>query len=103
MTPTTNQALHVEPAGSPAPSPVGVTDDDAELTRLLGRARPDVVVVDDRMIDDRPLAAYGMDVRVIVMGMDDDRRFAERAERLGAVAWIPKEHADEFLPLLIGG
>jgi hypothetical protein len=32
------------------------------------------------------------------MGLDDDPSFARRARRIGATAWIAKEHADELLP-----
>jgi hypothetical protein len=32
------------------------------------------------------------------VGLDDDPSYARRAERLGAKAWIAKEHAGELLP-----
>jgi hypothetical protein len=32
------------------------------------------------------------------MGLDDDPSFARRAHRIGATAWIAKEHAAELLP-----
>jgi DNA-binding NarL/FixJ family response regulator len=43
------------------------------------------------------------DVPVIVIGLDDDPSFARRAQRLGATAWIAKEHADELLPAALDG
>jgi len=76
---------------------------------LLGevrRLRPDVVVIDDRLLNsaEHPLTGIGptpSKIRVIVVGVDDDPAFAARARRLGAEAWIAKDQADEELPLLL--
>ena len=38
---------------------------------------------------------------MIVVGADDDPGYAARAERFGAIAWIPKERADSLLPPLL--
>jgi DNA-binding NarL/FixJ family response regulator len=69
-----------------------------ELARERPRSAPDVVVIDDRLLATAGAHLDGPDVPVIVVGLDDDPSFASRARRLGATAWIPKEHADEQLP-----
>jgi DNA-binding NarL/FixJ family response regulator len=69
-----------------------------ELARERQRNAPDVVVVDDRLLAAAGPHLDSADVPVIVVGLDDDPSFASRARRLGATAWIPKEHADEQLP-----
>src|SRR5687768_872504 len=48
----------------------------------VDEARPDVLVVDDRLLTSAAIGATQM----IVVGADDDPGFAARAERLGAVA-----------------
>jgi hypothetical protein len=40
-------------------------------------------------------------MQMIVVGADDNPGYAARAERLGAIAWIPKERADSLLPVLL--
>ncbi|HEX5900495.1 MAG TPA: hypothetical protein VFY32_13915 [Solirubrobacteraceae bacterium] len=69
-----------------------------ELARERLRTAPDVVVIDDRLLAAAGPALGHADVAVIVMGLDDDPSYARRALRLGATAWIAKEHADEQLP-----
>ena len=69
-----------------------------ELARERPRTAPDVVVIDDRLLAAAGPALGHADVSVIVMGLDDDPSYARRALRLGATAWIAKEHADEQLP-----
>jgi CheY-like chemotaxis protein len=69
-----------------------------ELARERPRNAPDVVVVDDRLLAAAGPHLDSADVPVIVVGLDDDPSFACRAWRLGASAWIAKEHADEQLP-----
>ncbi len=73
-----------------------------ELARSLRDDRPDVVVIDDRLVaaGDHLLAGLGpmrRAPRVIVVGVDDDPAFAARAYRLGASAWVAKDRADEDL------
>jgi len=67
-----------------------------ELARERRRTAPDVIVVDDRLLADSGIG--GGDLPLIVVGLDDDPSFARRAQRLGAKAWIAKEHAGELLP-----
>jgi DNA-binding NarL/FixJ family response regulator len=69
-----------------------------ELTRERRRTGPDVIVIDDRLLGGSGLGPRDADVPVIVVGLDDDPSFARRAERLGATAWVAKEHAGELLP-----
>jgi DNA-binding NarL/FixJ family response regulator len=73
----------------------GTTD---ELARESRRTAPDAIVIDDRLLAAPGLGPRDADVPVIVVGLDDDPSFARRARRLGALAWIAKERADELLP-----
>ena len=69
-----------------------------DLARERRRTAPDVIIVDDRLLDASGLGPRDADLPVIVVGLDDDPSYARRAERLGAKAWIAKEHAGELLP-----
>jgi DNA-binding NarL/FixJ family response regulator len=69
-----------------------------ELARETRRTAPDAIVIDDRLLATPGLGPRDADVPVIVVGLDDDPSFARRARRLGAMAWIAKERADELLP-----
>jgi DNA-binding NarL/FixJ family response regulator len=79
---------------------VATVGDADELATALLSAHADVLVIDDRMIVER-LPTRDAALRVIVMGLDDDPRYAVRAREGGAIAWIPKEEAAELLPGLI--
>jgi DNA-binding NarL/FixJ family response regulator len=61
--------------------------------------RPDVVVVDDRLLRHSHWTRDQLGVRLLVVGIDDDPGFLARAQRIGAEAWIPKERADTLLPM----
>jgi DNA-binding NarL/FixJ family response regulator len=80
---------------------VAHVDDPELLEPVVHRERPDVVVVDDRLLRERRWTADELEARLIVVGMDDDPGFVERARQLGAEAWIAKERADALLPLLL--
>jgi DNA-binding NarL/FixJ family response regulator len=71
-----------------------------DVTDAMRRREPDVLLIDDRLIEGGgfvdPFA-----VRMIVMGVDDDPAYAARASRLGAEAWIAKDQAAEDLPRLL--
>jgi DNA-binding NarL/FixJ family response regulator len=69
-----------------------------ELARETRRTAPDAIIIDDRLLATPGLGPRDADVPVIVVGLDDDPSFARRARRLGAMAWIAKERADELLP-----
>ena len=79
----------------------------AELPTAIRATRPDVVLIDARLVDgggDHVLSGMGPardHVRVIVLGVDDDPAFAARARRLGAEAWVAKDLADDELPRLL--
>jgi DNA-binding NarL/FixJ family response regulator len=79
---------------------VGQVSSGDELGHALDGTRPDVLVIDDRL-----LRAGGASLptgpRLIVIGVDDDPGFAARAEALGADAWMVKDGADEQLPALL--
>jgi DNA-binding NarL/FixJ family response regulator len=75
-----------------------IAGDGEELAVAL-RRRPDVLIIDDRMLDG--LTGAGAGTRMLVLGVDVDPGFAARALRLGAEAWIPKDRADEQLPALL--
>jgi DNA-binding NarL/FixJ family response regulator len=85
---------------------VGIATSMQDVADSLRHQRPEVVIVDDRLLRDgaHVLAGTGPTpdpVRVIVIGVDDDPAFAQRARRLGAEAWIAKDRADDELrPLL---
>ena len=82
---------------------VGSRDD---LARAVRRTRPDVLVIDDRLLStvDHVLNGSGplaKPPRVIVVGVIDEPAYLSRAMSLGAEAWIPKDRADEELARLL--
>ena len=77
---------------------VGDVGSADELARERPRTAPDVVLIDDRLLAAAAAQLGSADVAVIVMGLDDDPSYARRAQRVGATAWIAKEHAYEQLP-----
>ncbi len=88
----------------PGATLAGQVDRADDVTGALRRLKADVLVLDDRLIQDHggPLAGSLPDgVRLIVVGMDDTPMFAARALALGAEAWIPKEFADDELRELL--
>ena len=73
---------------------VAVIADGAALRDALARLRPDILVIDDRVLGrDRGLPRNA-GPRVIVIGVDDDPAYAARAVRAGAAAWVPKDRID---------
>jgi len=80
----------------------GQADSRPELALALRRTPVDVLIIDDRLLRDRAHVLSGLGpvpagLRMIVVGVDDDPAFAQRAQRLGATAWIAKDRADEEL------
>jgi DNA-binding NarL/FixJ family response regulator len=69
-----------------------------ELARALRRDAPDVLVIDDRLLTEARLGLLDARLCVLVVGLDVDPSYAQRAARIGATAWIAKERADELLP-----
>jgi DNA-binding NarL/FixJ family response regulator len=88
-------------AGMPDTELAAAVDDPELVEGIVRRERPDVVVVDDRLLRRRRWTADGLEARLIVVGVDDDPGFLARARRLGAEAWVPKDRADAVLPLLL--
>jgi DNA-binding NarL/FixJ family response regulator len=76
---------------------VGEVGEADALEPAVRDMQPDLVLVDDRLLTG---AMNGVE-RMIVIGLDDDPGFAQRARRLGAITWIPKEHADALLPPML--
>jgi DNA-binding NarL/FixJ family response regulator len=85
---------------------VGIATSMQDVADGMQHHRPDVVVVDDRLLHTTShiLAGTGPTrdpVRVIVVGVDDNPAYAARAQRLGAEAWIAKDRADDELPRIL--
>jgi DNA-binding NarL/FixJ family response regulator len=80
---------------------VGVEADPRSLRSAFARLGPDVLIVDDRLLQQLDWLAGDMGVRVIVIGVDDDPAYTARAARLGAITWLPKERADLLLEALL--
>jgi DNA-binding NarL/FixJ family response regulator len=77
---------------------VAEAGDLEELAHERRRTAPDVIIIDDRLLAASGLGPRDADLLLIVVGLDDDPSFARRAQRLGATAWIAKEHAGDLLP-----
>jgi DNA-binding NarL/FixJ family response regulator len=67
----------------------------------IEETRPEVIVMDDRLLRDDHWTGRDLGVRLIMVGVDDDPGFAARARQIGAEAWVPKDQADAVLPLLV--
>jgi DNA-binding NarL/FixJ family response regulator len=87
-------ALAVLVATTPGMELAGVVADPRQLREALARLAPDVLIIDDRLLQDLDWLPGGPRLRVIVVGVDDDPGYALRASRLGAITWLPKERAD---------
>ena len=77
-----------------------------DLAAALRRGRPEVLILDERLLGSAEHVLSGLGprsqpVRVIVIGMDDDPVFAERARQRGAYAWVAKDRAADDLPSLL--
>ena len=85
-----------------------VLDDVAGVVRLRpggdqdDTVPPDVIVVDDRLLQSGSALAVMTGAQLIVVGVDDHPGFAARARRFGA-DWVAKEHAASLLPALLSG
>jgi DNA-binding NarL/FixJ family response regulator len=79
---------------------VGEIGDRGELAAALLATGADVLLIDDRLLRNQH-ADLPADLRVIVLGVDDDPAFSARAHRLGAEAWVAKDRAGDELPALL--
>ena len=79
---------------------VGAEGCAPELGAALRALRPDVVVIDDRLLAEWR-TPYDPRVKVIVVGVDDDPAYAARAARRHAVAWVAKECAGDEIGVLL--
>ena len=95
---TSRQALAKLVAGLPGTALIATIDDPTAIVPTARETRPDVVLVDDRMLRDSDWTADDLDARLIVVGVDDDPGYVARARRIGAEAWVAKERADALLP-----
>jgi DNA-binding NarL/FixJ family response regulator len=91
-------ALATLVSATPGLSLVGEAATLDELRAIIRDARPDVVVVDDRLLRYAAMTAADLGARFVVIGVDDDPAYLARARRIGAEAWIPKDRADQLLP-----
>lgn len=81
---------------------VGAEGSAAGLRAALRTRRPDVLVIDDRLLGDWH-EPYELNLNVIVVGVDDDPLYAKRANQRHAAAWVPKECAGEQLVGVLDG
>jgi DNA-binding NarL/FixJ family response regulator len=80
---------------------VATVDEENLVDEAMQEMRPDVVIVDDRLLCDERWNGRHRRARLIVMGVDDDPGYPARAARIGAETWIPKEEAAAILPRLL--
>jgi hypothetical protein len=73
----------------------------AELDIVLGEEPVDAVLLDDRLLRGGPQNAWQAVARLVVTGVDDDPAYTARAARIGALAWVAKEAADDVLIALL--
>ena len=87
-------------AATPGVELVRVMAGGRALHDAVTRLRPDVLVIDDRLLRHSHRLPCVAGLRVIVVGVDDDPAYAARAVDQGAVTWLPKERADLLIPAL---
>jgi DNA-binding NarL/FixJ family response regulator len=83
---------------------VGEIGDRAELPAAVWDTGADVLLIDDRLLRNGARVLDGnipADLRIIVLGVDDDPAFSARAHRMGAEAWVAKDRAGDELPALL--
>jgi DNA-binding NarL/FixJ family response regulator len=90
-------------AETPGVELMRVVADEPALRWALARLRPDVLVIDDRLLNHAEWLGQQKSLSVIVIGVDDVPSYAVRAKRLGAVAWLAKERGDLLVAALSAG
>src|SRR6185312_10170244 len=82
--------------------PLGATADLADLIRLLGRATPSVVVVDESVLGSAglrwlPMVAHAAPrAGLVVVGMHDNPAYITRARAAGAADYVRLDDADRL-------
>jgi len=83
---------------------VGESESIAEAVRLLEQKKPDLLIVDISLEDGNGLELIKQartllpDIQIVVVSMHDERLYAERALRAGALGYVSKhEPADVIL------
>jgi two-component system, NarL family, response regulator NreC len=86
---------------------VAETDDLASTVRHVHGHQPQVLVLDLSMPDGSSVETIGLlrarvrDTQVVVLTMDDNPVFAQRALAAGALGYVLKDQADVGLPLAV--
>ena len=86
---------------------LGEASDLAALVRHVDGLRPDVLVLDLGMPDGSSSEAISQlrerapEMQIVVMTMEENPVFAQRALGAGAIGFVLKDHADEELPAAI--
>src|SRR5689334_17983415 len=82
--------------------PLGATADLAEVIRLLGRATPSVVVIDESVLGSAGLRWLAMVAHaapragLVVVGMHDNPAYIKRARDAGAADYVRLDDADRL-------
>jgi DNA-binding NarL/FixJ family response regulator len=99
--PVVREGLGLRISRQPDLEVCGEAADVAEALQLIGATNPDVAIVDISLktgngIDlIKRIRARNESVRILVWSMHNERFYAERALRAGAMGYINKEHATE--------
>lgn len=99
--PITRQGIHILLSQQPGIEICGEADNAPRAVELVGVLQPDLVIIDLslRNIGGLELAknikARAPDVRMLVVSMHDEKIYAERAMRAGAMGYLMKEAASE--------
>jgi DNA-binding NarL/FixJ family response regulator len=87
-------------AATPGLALAGQASTLAELRAAVRDGRPDVVLLDDRLLRGGAWRTAAVGAPMVVTGVDDDPAYAARARRIGAAAWVAKDHVDDLLDAL---
>jgi len=101
--PNIRRGVRMNLALEPDFSVVGEADDGWEALRLARELQPDIVVMDIRLPSLDGLSAaerlrqFQPQCAVIILTLYDEPSNRERAEQVGAAAFIPKQKSDDKL------
>jgi two-component system, NarL family, response regulator NreC len=80
-------------------SVVGIAQNCADAMRLLREKKPELAIVDLNLGDEDGLAlieemrAFSGEVKILVLSMHEERYYAERVLKLGALGYVMKDEA----------